>query len=97
MTSPLSVDSFTLLIRQPHDAPVSVTVGASHIKPRLEVLIGCKADRVVSFGMEILAGGCSLGHRRGNDRETFVGRDARRSYALGCATWNLCELGQSGA
>ena len=55
MTSSLSVDLFTLLTRQPHDTAVSVTVGASHIKPRLEVLIACKADRVMPFGMEIIA------------------------------------------
>jgi len=55
MTSSLSVDLFTLLTRQLHDTAVSVTVGASHIKPRLEVLIACKANRVMPFGMEIIA------------------------------------------
>ena len=55
MTSSLSVDSFTLLTRQSHDTAVSVTVGAPHIKPRLEVLIAGKADRVMPFGMEIIA------------------------------------------
>ncbi len=55
MTSSLSVDLFTLLTRQPNDTAVSVTIGASHIKRRLEVLIACKADRVMPFGMEIIA------------------------------------------
>jgi hypothetical protein len=55
MKSSLSGDLFTLLTRQPHDTAVSDTVGASHINPRLEVLIACKANRVMPFGMEIIA------------------------------------------